>query len=182
MDFDIFSYLKSRNFDINLYQNVYYDEKIMTLILHDFSGKIIGYQRHIPFAPKKTKNPKEARYFTRVTKNSSPGVWGREYDNGSNLVFIVEGVFKASCLHKLGYQAWALLTSSPSPCMMSQLKLTNKTFICIGDNDKAGKSLSNKFKRGIILDDIDEWDSNELNIYIKEHLMNMERIYDEKFY
>ncbi|HCI4072937.1 TPA: toprim domain-containing protein [Salmonella enterica subsp. enterica serovar Infantis] len=77
--------------------------------LWNFGGKLKGYQQYRPFAPKKTNNPKEARYFTR---SFEPCLWGLEYLPPGGTVFVAESIFKACALHKAGVSAVACLGSA----------------------------------------------------------------------
>lgn len=163
-------HLISRNLNPDLYYHLYYTEEAVTFCLYNFNNQLVGYQRYKPNSPKKSKNPKEARYFTRKGNIESVTLWGNEFKTNSPLVFIVEGVFKASALHKLGYQAWAVLTSTMNETTKQQLKLLNNVYVGIGDNDKAGMKLANQFKYHLVLDDIDEMKTEELKLLIENML------------
>lgn len=138
--------------------------ELLTVYLHNLSGQLVGYQQYNPLSnDKRTVNPKEARYFTYVTKGQT-GIWGLEnLDPHKRICFVVEGIFKASILHLLGYNAIALLTSSPSKSMLNQMFAMPYLFIGLGDPDKAGEKLVRSIKRGFTTPvDADEMSPREL--------------------
>ncbi len=69
-------HLLERHYDVNRYPTNWLTETSLTVPLFGFDYKLHGYQVYTPDAPKKTKNPKEARYFTRLLGNV--GVFGLE--------------------------------------------------------------------------------------------------------
>lgn len=69
-------HLLTRHYDVNRYPTSWLTEDTLTVPLFGFDHKLRGYQVYTPGASKKTKNPKEARYFTRLLGNV--GVFGLE--------------------------------------------------------------------------------------------------------
>lgn len=153
-------HLQSRWFNPALYQHKVLDEdnQILTVYLHNLSGQLVGYQQYNPNqTSKRTNDPKDARYFTYVTPGYT-GVWGLELlDPDMPYCFVVEGIFKASMLHVLGFNAIAILTSSPSKSLLNWLYAMPYTFIAIGDPDEAGERLIRKVGKGAVsVKDLDE--------------------------
>lgn len=70
-------HLRERGYDVSRYQTQWLTDNQLTVPLFDFDGKLKGYQTYTKDAPKKTKNPKESRYFTRMNGNLQL-VWGLE--------------------------------------------------------------------------------------------------------
>ena len=153
-------HLQSRWFNPGLYNNCVLDEEnqVLTVYLHNLSEQLTGYQQYRPNQQSKRANdPKEARYFT-YTSPGHNAVWGLEtLDRGMPYCFVVEGIFKASMLHILGFNAIAVLTSSPSKSLLNWLYAMPYTFIAIGDPDEAGERLIRKVGKGAVsVKDLDE--------------------------
>lgn len=72
-------HLASRHYDLSRYATQWLTETELTVPLFDFGQKLKGYQVYTPSAPKQAKNPKEAKYFTRMYGNTQ-GVWGTELE------------------------------------------------------------------------------------------------------
>lgn len=75
----ITSHLLERGYDLARYPTSWVTDTQLTVPLFDFDGKLKGYQTYTPDAPKKTKNPKEAKYFTRMMGHGQL-VWGLEFE------------------------------------------------------------------------------------------------------
>lgn len=164
-------HLLSRHYDYNLYVNHVLDEEenILTVYLPNLSGQIVGYQQYRPLEQAKRLNdPKQSRYFT-YSPRQTIAVWGLEVlDSQKKDLYIVEGVFKASTLHMLGYNAIAVLTSNPK-AMKGWLHTLPFNLIGIGDNDKAGKGILNVAGKGFCLErDLDEYPLEELKQILEE--------------
>lgn len=71
------AHLMTRGYDVTRYQTQWLTEDKLTVPLFDFDGKLKGYQTYTKDAPKKTKNPKESRYFTRMNGHGQL-VWNLE--------------------------------------------------------------------------------------------------------
>lgn len=144
-------HLKSRGMNTNLY-HVCYDENemIASFFLYNLSGQIVGYQQYRPLSKdKKTNNVKEARYFTYLPRQVN-GVFGLEVLNEADkTIYIVEGIFKAAILHRLGFNSIAVLSSTPKQ-LKPWFRIMKQQYdlIAIGDNDSAGKQLIATVKKG----------------------------------
>lgn len=164
-------HLLSRNYDSNLYVNQVIDEenKILTVYLNNLSGQFVGFQQYrSTVLDKKTNNAFEGRYFTHCQRGVT-AVWGLEtLDPNKKNLFIVEGIFKASSLHMLGFNALAVLTSNPR-AMKSWLHTLNHRLIGIGDNDEAGKGMQKIAGEGFRSElDLDEYSQEELLALLKD--------------
>lgn len=158
---DLVKHLLTRHYDPSRYVNqvLDFENEVLIVYLPNLSGQLVGYQQYRPnVKEKRTNHPSEARYFT-YTQRGVNACWGLEtLDPNKRTVYLVEGVFKASALHMLGYNALALLTSSPKP-MKSWLHTLNHDLIGIGDNDAAGSGIIRVAGKGFKLEkDIDEYD------------------------
>lgn len=114
-------HLKERHLNIDLYDGVYLneEERLVTFLLWNLSGKLVGYQRYKPDADKKAPNdPRESRYFTRVggsTRNRHLAVWGLESLSWRpDILVVCEGIFDACRFHNESIPAVALLSSNDS--------------------------------------------------------------------
>lgn len=165
---EVKQHLISRGMDPDLY-NVQYGEDTATFFLYNRSGQIVGFQQYRPNeTSKKINDPRLSRYFTYITE-SYDGVFGLEVlDTSKDYIFIVEGVFKAAVLHRLGYNAIAVLTDHPKR-MKSWFRVLRRTFklIAIGDNDSAGQRLVNTVGNGICSPcDLDEMPDEEIESFV----------------
>lgn len=177
MQLDLVKHLLSRNYDPSRYVNQTLDtsNNVLTVYLPNLAGQLIGYQQYRPLVkekkvhPPEVNHPKEARYYTYSPRGVN-ACWGLEsLDYTKKDLYLVEGVFKASTLHMLGYNALALLTSNPKP-MKSWLHTLPFNLIGIGDNDKAGDGIIKIACKGFKLEkDVDEYDLCTL-----QHLLNKE--------
>ena len=145
-------HLISRGMDPSRYP-VFYDpeEGIITFLLFNGMGDLVGYHQYRPDqASKQKKNdPKTGRYFTYLPKDTD-GVFGLDVLNHTDrTIYVVEGVFKAAVLHRLGFNAIAVLTSTPKR-LKPWFRILRATWnlVAIGDNDDAGKKLVNTVGRG----------------------------------
>lgn len=167
---NLLKHLLSRNYDPTLYVNqvLDLDKCILTVYLSNLTGKFVGFQQYNPLAiEKKVNNAKEGRYFTYSPRQTT-ACWGLEtLDPSKKDVYLVEGIFKASALHMLGYNALALLTSNPKG-MKSWLHTLPYNLIGIGDNDKAGLGMLRIAGKGFQSEkDLDEYPLIELSSLIE---------------
>lgn len=138
-------HLIDRGMEPDKYQISYdHDEGIITFLLYNGTGNIVGYQQYRPSQPSKQKknDPKSGRYYTYLPKETD-GVFGLDVLNVTDrTIYIVEGVFKAAVLHRLGYNAIAVLTSTPKR-LKPWFRILRQTWnlVAIGDNDDAGRKL-----------------------------------------
>lgn len=149
---DLRAHLVSRGMNPDLYQISYdHDELVITFWLHNGVGHIVGYQQYRPTTTeKKIKNdPRSGRYYTYLP-DGTDGVFGWDVINPvDRTIYVVEGVFKAAKLHRLGYNAIAVLTSTPKR-LKPWFRILRPTWnlVGIGDNDDAGQKLVNTVKNG----------------------------------
>lgn len=163
-------HLISRGMDPSKYHIMYDSEdRIITFYLYNLSGAIVGYQQYRMDQPSKQKknDPKSGRYFTYLPRDVD-GVFGLEVLNyDDRTIYIVEGIFKAAVLHRLGYNAVAVLSATPKR-MKPWFKIMKETWnlVAIGDNDPAGASLVRTVGKGFQSPkDLDEMsDENILNL------------------
>lgn len=145
-----------------------------TFMLHGIiSNKILGYQTYNPSSKsKKTNDPEEARYYTYQPSHKVTGeyaVFGLEYIENRGTLFVTEGIFEATRLIGLGFDAIAILTSNPPKNLITQLHTITDNIIWCGDNDKAGKSSRlAKYPHLVFDKDLDEVEEKELISAIKE--------------
>lgn len=167
---NLIKHLLTRNYDPTRYVNqvLDMDEAVLTVYLTNLSGEFSGFQQYRPTVESKRLNdPRESRYFT-YSQRGVNACWGLEtLDPLKRDLYLVEGIFKASALHMIGYNALALLTANPKP-MKSWLHTLNHNLIGIGDNDKAGKGMVNIAGKGFQSElDLDEYSLTELESVIK---------------
>lgn len=169
----LLEHLEQRGMNPTLY-DLHYDEDegVVYFYLYNFAKELVGYQQYRPDADKKNKNhPKEGKYYTYL-KNNKDGFFGLEYENGSNVLFLVEGVFKAAKLHNLGYQAVAVLGNDPKRLkpLLRVLKRKYK-LVAVGDNDSAGSKLVNVVGYGGQSPaDLDEMSDKDVHEFVKQFL------------
>jgi hypothetical protein len=118
------------------------DNQEVFFFLFDLVGNITGSQIYRPYSNDKKHN-NGGRYTTYCSK-FAVRLFGVECLREEGDIYIVEGIFKASKLHSLGYNAIAVLSDNPV-YMKNIFYILSKTrnIFAIGDNDKAGKSLVN---------------------------------------
>ena len=167
-------HLISRGMDPSRYPISYDPEEgIITFLLFNYNGGLVGYQQYRPDQPSKQKknDPKTGRYFTYLPKDTD-GVFGLDVlDHTDRTIYIVEGVFKAAVLHRLGFNALAVLTSTPKR-LKPWFKILRQTWnlVAIGDNDDAGRKLVNIVKRGFQSpQDLDEMSDEEILKLLKNN-------------
>ena len=118
--------------------------------LFNLSGKFVGYQRYNPKGTKGKESYKlsnsDKKYFSYVTKEnpekkvSSIALYGLHTLDNRSYVFIVEGIFDAMKLIKLGEPVVAVMANDPKKIKNFFFILQKKTIV-IADNDNAGKKL-----------------------------------------
>lgn len=161
----LIKHLEERGMNTKLYRFARnYSTTCITFYLWNMSGQMVGYQSYRPDKfEKKTNNPKLSRYFSRLKEKD--GVFGLDVLNPADrTIYIVEGVFKAAVLHRLGYNAVAVLTSTPKR-LKPWFKIMRQTWniIAIGDNDDGGKQLVDIVGRGFQSPiDIDEMPDEDI--------------------
>jgi hypothetical protein len=117
-------------------------ERVAYFYLWNLCGQMVGYQHYRPDADKQRKNhPKEGRYFTYRTPDTY-GVWGLEsLTLREDVLFVVEGIFKAVPFHLAGYPAIAVISNNPKP-LRNFLYILSKSrrIVFVGDNDDGGSA------------------------------------------
>ena len=161
------SHLRDRGMEPNLYGSIHYDSVawLVTFYLHNGAGEVVGYQQYNPREQsKKLNDPALSRYFTYLPKGKS-GVFGVEQlDKTKRTIYIVEGIFKAGVLHRLGFNALAVLSDSPKQ-LKSYFRILKAThdLVAIGDPDAAGERLVRIVKKGFTSPlDLDEMKDSEV--------------------
>lgn len=160
MQMKLVTHLKSRGMNPSLYRiSISYSASAVTFYLYDLSGRICGYQTYRPNkTEKKANHPKMSRYYTYLPKGKD-GYFGLELlDKTKDTIYIVEGIFKAAMLHRLGFNSVAVLSNHPKRSK-SWFRILRRQYklIGIGDNDKAGQMLVNSVGKGILSPlDLDE--------------------------
>lgn len=155
-------HLRDRGMDHTLYR-LSADDEVICFPLYEFGGRWVGYQNYRPFADRNHKNVKLARYFTYLPRGVN-GYFGLETLERPGPLYLVEGVFKAGVLHRLGFPAVALMGSEVKR-HRNQLSLLRRPLIGIGDNDDAGRKFAralNGFTSPIDLDEMQDADILEM--------------------
>lgn len=155
-------HLRDRGMIPELY-NPAITEETATFLLYNPHGKLVGYHQYRPSADKKAHNdPKLGRYFTYLPREVD-GFFGLEKDFGGPL-YIVEGIFKAATLHRLGFSAIAVLGASPKRIKSWLYSLRQqRPLFAVGDNDPAGAGLVKIVGAGIQSPkDLDEMTDSEV--------------------
>lgn len=161
-------HLLSRNYDPALYLNQTIDEEnnLLTVHIYNLDGLFTGYQRYNPIGNKDKKSNLESKYFTYATKGEK-AFWGLEtIDYSKDTLYVVEGLFKASALHRLGFNAICVFGNSAKH--LSDVLLSfNMKLVAVCDNDDAGLILGKSVERiggnYVVFDkDLDEYTLSEL--------------------
>jgi hypothetical protein len=153
-------------------------------------GALVGYQRYTWNLPKIRSNA--GKYFTWITEEYKPlGMWGLEYlsrptslamppDAVSQRVLVTEGIWDAIRCRQAGYNAVAVLTSTPSKQFVQWFRLVmqGKETIGILDNDEndAGKGLTKLCVTSIMCEhhkDIGEHTPNEARQWLRKQLSTL---------
>lgn len=166
-------HLLSRNYDPDLYVNHTIDEEngFLTVHLFNLDGKFVGYQRYNPLGGKRNCAADEAKYVTYTMKGEQ-SFWGLEtIDYSQYNLFVVEGLFKAAALHRIGLNAICIMGNNPKHLKDVLLALPFN-LVAIGDNDEAGEMLNKHIEKmgGIALrldKDVDEYDQSELKLLLE---------------
>lgn len=171
-------HLLTRNYDYSLYQNQTIDEDncFLTIHLYNLDHKFVGYQRYKPDGSKRNYPLEEAKYLTYTMKGER-AFWGLEtIDYSKDTLYVVEGLFKASALHRIGLNAICIMGSNPKH-LKDVLLSFNMQLVAIGDNDEAGIKFNKYIETmggvSLTLDkDVDEYHLNELESIILNNRMS----------
>ena len=147
--------------------NLSIDAGVVSFPLYNFGGKQVGYQEYRPFAPRNSANVREARYFTYLPRKVN-GYFGTESLEYSGSLYVVEGVFKAAKLHRLGEPAVALM-GSETERHLEQLRLLRRPYIAIGDNDGPGAKFAQNLGGFVSPRDLDEMTDEEVEELLDAH-------------
>lgn len=172
-------HLRSRGIDPNR-TGIVVDKKsgMVTFLLYNLSGQLVGYQRYNPHGHKfshSSKDPLMAKYYTYVIKNPETktrmiAVWGVDTIRDGSPLFIVEGIFDAVKVHNAGYPAIAVLANNPKH-LRSWLRTLPNVRIVIYDNDTAGRKLAKLGHKAYTVPhpykDLGEMPQNEATEFIK---------------
>ena len=157
-EFNIFQHLIDRHCDFTSDKSVIPDpvNNVVTFLIWNLSGELVGYQRYNPLTEdKKTNNPKEARYFTRVRKGRY-APYGLEQYTQDEPLYIVEGVFDLFSMRKAGAtNVLAVLGSKPPNNFFDFLKSHQNEIIRVvdGTGDDKVKRLNFGEDRAIMCPD-----------------------------
>lgn len=163
-------HLLSRNYDPALYLNQTVDDEnnLLTVHIYNLDGKFTGYQRYNPLGSKKNIPYDEAKYYTYTMKGEK-AFWGLEtIDYSKDTLYVVEGLFKASALHRLGLNAICVFGNNAKH--LSDVLLSfNMSLVAVCDNDAAGLMLGRGIERMggsyvVFNKDLDEYDLSELEL------------------
>ena len=128
------------------------EEDAAYFTLYNLSGKIVGYQRYNPTGNKargiyRDAPKEELKYVTTVTRENVErnipylAVYGlHTLRKEIPYVFVVEGIFDAVKLEKLGYPVIATLTNNPVR-LVNFFRIMPKIKIVWKDRDEASKEL-----------------------------------------
>lgn len=120
----------------------------VSFYLYNLSGQLTGYVRYNWLGNKKLRRNDKAKYYS-----FGKGVYGlHSIRPTTTKLYIVEGVWDAIALHRLGYAAIAVLTSNPIPIMGWVKTLPYRT-IAILDGDAASNQLKKFVDTYILLPD-----------------------------
>lgn len=147
----LIEHLKERGMNPKLYKfSRSYSAATITFFLYNLSGQLVGYQQYRPkVLDKKINNIKLGRYYTYLPREVDGGFGLEQLNPSKRTIYVTEGVFKAAVLHRLGFNAIAVLTATPKRLKpWFRIMRQTWTLIAIGNNDKAGKKLVNTVGNG----------------------------------
>jgi hypothetical protein len=156
-------HLKERHLDMTLHKPILHQESgVVTFLLFNLSGQIVGYQQYRPNANKDKKNdPKEGRYFTKIRKQTVSVFGVESLHLTPNVVFVTEGVFAAARLTSRGVSALAVLSNDPTQDCRNFLRCLSRKVVVVCDNDSAGRKLAKVGDVAVFTEDKDLGDSAE---------------------
>lgn len=134
-----------------------------------------GYLVYSPNLPKtghkKCKCKYKCKYAVFGTGNLFWGLDSTPRD--ARVVYVTEGIFRATALRSVGLNAISILGSAVSDAILDQINLSSRTLIWIGDPDNAGANLVDKFKCGGLQSpqDVDDMSDKDLLIF-KDYLIS----------
>jgi hypothetical protein len=147
-DTEVRAALLKRGFNLELGYNYHIGEGVATFMLFGVRGfiendnKLLGYQAYRHDVLEKRRNTTDSRYYThhrRCNIIDDTVVFGLELlEKNAKTLFITEGIFEAATLHRLGYNAIAILTSAPNKRMRKYIPMLADKSVWCGDSDAAG--------------------------------------------
>ena len=144
-------HLESRRCDTSLYSGLAVTEETATFPLWDLSGRMVGFQQYRPNAPKQSKIPSEAKYWTIFNQKNCQTAFGVDLlHSKATPLYLVEGIFDACPLHTLGENCLALLANNPKH-LKSWLSSLGYYTIALCDGDVAGRKLASVANEAIFL-------------------------------
>lgn len=171
---DILQHLLKRGLNPMLYPQARTDGRVVLFPLYDFAGRRTGYIKYNPDGPKNGKNPKDGKYFTYIGEGQV-GLFGCESLTQPGPIFLTGGLFKATTLHRLGYAA--LHVSSISPRVLKpQLRLLQRPFYALGDNDAEGHAFVRRYGGTVCPMDVDEMTDKAI-LKLLEPMLNATKLY-----
>lgn len=163
-------HLKTRRLEVDRYTSVYLDEerRIITFLVWNLSGQLVGFQKYRPDDEKLMKNSEEVgRYYTFFSpedKKRMLGVWGLEtFNYRDDVLCFTEGVFDAAQLHRFNLPAAAVFSNDPKP-IRPWLTILPRRLIGFRDNDDAGKRLEKYMDECVVMTEKDLGDSTDQDI------------------
>lgn len=164
------SHLKRRRMEVDRYTSVHLDEdrRIISFLVWNLSGQLVGFQKYRPDADKLLKNSEDVgryyTYFTAGEKQRMIGVWGLEsFNYRDDILCFTEGVFDAAQLHRFNIPAVAVFSNNPKQ-LRPWLTILPRKLIGFRDNDVAGKQLEKYMDECIVMTEKDLGDSTDEDI------------------
>lgn len=146
------------------------EEQVVCFLMHDFDGRLAGYQEYRPNAEKLRENEQRGRYYTYVKRN--PAVFGMEtlHRYKKPFVFLNEGIFDAVRWHNFECPSLALMSNDPK-YMRQQLELLPQRKVAVVQGDAAGLKLAKYGDYVLTLPigrDAGDLSEKEVAAYVKE--------------
>jgi DNA primase len=118
------------------------ENNIVTYLLYNLSGCIVGYQQYNPNGEKSVANKKHGKYYT-YRKSPTIAVWGLEsLYQSQGPIYLTEGIYDAARMTERGQSAIAALCNNPPKEYRNWLMMLNRTIVVVCDNDAAGRKLA----------------------------------------
>jgi hypothetical protein len=135
-------YVIRRHIDIKLHNPILDEEnKTVTYLIWNLSGKLVGYQQNKPYAPKIVENVKDKKYYNYTSKGEL-AVWGLEsVKNDDGVIYLTEGIYDAARLTEKGKTALAVCGNDPRH-LRNWISLLQRPIVSVCDNDSAGRKLA----------------------------------------
>ena len=163
-------HLKRRRLEVDRYTSIYLneEERIISFLVWNLSGQLVGFQKYRPDADKMLRNSEHVgryyTYFTGDSKQKMIGVWGLEtYHYRDDILCFTEGVFDAAQLHRYNLPAVAVFANNPKP-LRPWLTILPRKLIGFRDNDQAGAALEKYMDECVVMTEKDLGDSTDADI------------------